>query len=53
MKRKEMIGRFNLIEIHVCDLPDCLCGWHMTIGSEDYQDLVALKKFLKHHQGVK
>ena len=45
-KLKEKLGRFNLIEENICDL-DCNCGWNITIGGLEEEDLVTIKNFLK------
>ena len=40
------IGKFNLIEKHVCT-EQCHCGWHITIGGDNVADLVRIQQFLK------
>lgn len=40
------IGKFNLLEKHVCTLR-CHCGWHIKIGGEDVADLARIYQFLK------
>lgn len=42
------IGKFNYLEKKVCKLK-CDCGWHITIGGDNKNDLVEIKKFLKNH----
>jgi len=40
------IGKINLIEENTCDFK-CDCGWNITIGGEDKEDLDKIKEFLK------
>jgi len=40
------IGRINIIEENSCAL-GCSCGWNITIGGEDQEDIEMLKQLLK------
>ncbi len=42
----EKIGKFNLIEKHVCT-EQCHCGWNIHLGGENVADLVRIIQFLK------
>ena len=40
------LGKYNLLEENVCHL-HCDCGWNITIGGKDKEDLANLKRYLK------
>ena len=40
------IGKLNLLEENICKLK-CNCGWNITLGGEDKEDLEKLKKIIK------
>lgn len=45
------IGRFNIIQETKCKLK-CKCGWNITIGGKNKEDLKDIKKYLKGKNGV-
>lgn len=40
------LGRLNLLEETICTL-ECNCGWNISIGGEDNEDLEKLKKLIE------
>ena len=42
---KKKIGKFNLIQKHVCTLI-CHCGWNIHIGGDNVADLIRIEQFL-------
>jgi hypothetical protein len=43
------LGIFNLIKEGKCRLK-CNCGWNLFIGGEKYEDMLALKRWLKNYK---
>jgi len=40
------LGRINLLFEHTCDLK-CDCGWNVTIGGDDIEDMKRIKDYLE------
>jgi len=43
----------NVIEVNLCTLPGCRCGWNIKIGGRNPEDLNRLVCFLQEPEGTR
>ena len=46
-----MESGFNVIDVNLCTLPGCQCGWNIQIGGKNPEDLDRLVCFLQDPRG--
>ena len=37
----------NILDYNRCNLPDCDCGWNLTLSGNDNKELAIVKAFVK------
>ncbi len=44
-----MVGHIKILEVNKCTSKNCNCGWNLTIGGTDLEDLEQIFKSIKKH----